>query len=419
MSTLLERPAAATRTSRLLFFLAVAGPGLAVMLADTDAGSLITAAQSGAQWGYSLLGIQLVLIPIVFVAQELTVRLGIVTGRGHGELIRERFGPVWAWVSVGALVVACAGAIVSEMSGLVGVGLMWGIPAGASTTAVVLFLAGVVLTGSYRRVERIALAIGVFELVFLLTAVLSHPDPGQMAGGLTDLPLSDSNFLFLVSANIGAVVMPWMIFYQQSAVVAKGLTVRHLKAARADTMIGAVVTQAVMIGILVTVAAALWATHQDGVTLNSIGDISAAITPRLGEFVGKVLLSLGFVGASLIAALVASLTAAWGLGEVSGYERTLESSPQRAPWFYAVFIAVVAIGAVTVNSGINLISINLGVQIVNALLLPLALGFLLALARTALPPRYRLRGWYGIAVTIVLTLTAALGVYAGIAGLLG
>lgn len=416
MSTLLERPAAATRTSRFLFFLAVAGPGLAVMLADTDAGSLITAAQSGAQWGYSLLGIQLVLIPIVFVAQELTVRLGIVTGRGHGELIRERFGPVWAWVSVGALVVACAGAIVSEMSGLVGVGLMWGIPAGASTTAVVLFLAGVVLTGSYRRVERIALAIGVFELVFLLTAVLSHPDPGQMAGGLTDLPLGDSNFLFLVSANIGAVVMPWMIFYQQSAVVAKGLTVRHLKAARADTMIGAVVTQAVMIGILVTVAAALWATHQDGVTLNSIGDISAAITPRLGEFVGKVLLSLGFIGASLIAALVASLTAAWGLGEVSGYERTLESSPQRAPWFYAVFIAVVA---VTVNSGVNLISINLGVQIVNALLLPLALGFLLALARTALPPRYRLRGWYGIAVTIVLTLTAALGVYAGIAGLLG
>ena len=106
----------------------VAGPGLVVMLADADAGSIITAAQSGAQWGYRLLLLQLILVPILFVVQELTVRLGIVSGKGHGELIRERYGPGWAWLSVGTLVVACIGALLSELSGLAGVGLLFGIP---------------------------------------------------------------------------------------------------------------------------------------------------------------------------------------------------------------------------------------------------------------------------------------------------
>jgi NRAMP (natural resistance-associated macrophage protein)-like metal ion transporter len=189
------------------------GPGLVVMLADTDAGSLITAAQSGAVWGYQLLLAQLVLIPILYLAQELTVRLGIVTQRGHGELIRERFGRVWAWIAVSTLVVACAGAIVSEMAGITGVGHIWGIPGPVSVAAVVVFLMAVVVTGIYRRVERIAIAIGAFELVFLVVMIWSRPDPEQVAEGLVDIPLADPAYLYLLAANIGAVIMPWMIFF--------------------------------------------------------------------------------------------------------------------------------------------------------------------------------------------------------------
>src|SRR5476649_2637363 len=134
-------------------FAAVAGPGMVVMLADTDAGSVITAAQSGAQWGYRLLLLQIVLVPILFVVQELTVRLGIVSGKGHAELIREHFGRGWAWVSVGTLVIACIGALLSELSGLAGVGLLFGVPAWLTMTVVVGGLILMAYTGSYLSVE--------------------------------------------------------------------------------------------------------------------------------------------------------------------------------------------------------------------------------------------------------------------------
>ncbi|MDQ1550165.1 MAG: hypothetical protein QOD27_1823 [Microbacteriaceae bacterium] len=402
-----------------MMWLAVAGPGLVVMLADTDAGSLITSAQSGATWGYTLLSAQLILIPIVFIVQELTVRLGIVTGKGHGELIRERFGIGWAWLSVSTLVIACAGAIVTEMSGIAGVGAMWGIPAWVSAFVVVAFLVIMVVTGSYRRVERVAIALGLFEVAFLVTMVMADPRPAQVAGGLATVPVTNSGYLFLVAANIGAVIMPWMVFYQQSAVVDKGLGPEHLRLARWDTAIGALITQLVMIGMLVTVAATLWAHHDHGVSLQTVREISDAITRYLGPFAGRVLFSLGIVGAALIAAIVASLTAAWGIGEVTGYKRSLEHKPSEAPWFYVVFTVVVIVGALVVISGINLVQLNLYVQVMNALLLPIVLTFLYLLARKALPDRYRLTGRYRWVVLTVIAVTASFGVYAAISGIVG
>lgn len=406
-----------TRRSALMAYLAIMGPGLVVMLADTDAGSLITAAQSGAQWGYTLLSAQVILIPIVFMVQELTIRLGVVTGKGHGELIESHFGRGWAWLSVSTLVVACAGAIVCEMSGIAGVGLMWGIPMWASTGAVTLFLVIMVLTGSYLRVERIAIGVGLFELVFLVTMFMSSPDPSQVMAGLKNFPVSDSNYLFLVAANIGAVVMPWMIFYQQSAVVDKGLTVEHLRHSRIDTAVGSVITQLVMIAMLVTTAATLWANQEGGVDLNTVEQISDAITPHLGYDAGRILFSLGIVGASLVAAIVVSLTAAWGMGEVTGYRRSLGDGVKQAPWFYVVYAVVLVIGVSVVLSGANLIDVNIFVQVLNALLLPVVLGFLVLLSQRALPEPYRLKGRYAVVVWSVTGVMCALGVYSGIAGL--
>ena len=159
--------------------LAVLGPGLVVMLADTDVGSIITAGQSGVQWGYRLLLLQFVLIPILYMVQELTVRLGIFTGRGHGELIRDTFGPVWAWISAAGLAVATAGALLTEFSGVAGVGELYGVSRAdhAADGAAALLL--VVVTGSYRRVERAAIIIGLFELAFFFVAYAARPDPAS------------------------------------------------------------------------------------------------------------------------------------------------------------------------------------------------------------------------------------------------
>ncbi|MDA8327915.1 MAG: divalent metal cation transporter [Betaproteobacteria bacterium] len=403
--------------ARLAAFFAVAGPGLVVMLADTDAGSVITAAQSGAQWGYKLLGLQLILIPILYVVQELTLRLGLLTGRGHGELIKQHFGHGWAWLSVSTLLLSCLGALITEMSGIAGVGALYGVPIWISVLATLGFLLTVVISGSYRSVERIAVAIGLFELAFVYVAVVSHPDPAAVLHGLASMPLADHNYLYLVAANIGAVIMPWMVFYQQSAVVDKGLKPHHLSAARWDTVLGAIITQVIMAAILIAVAATFG--RSGGASqLDTVQQISHALTPYLGVENGRLMFALGMLGASLVAAIVVSLTAAWGLGEVTGYKRSLEHHPREAPWFYLVFVAVLVVSGLLVSSGINLVKLSVGVEVMNALLLPVVLGLLYALARRALPRGSQLRGIYAVIVALTIVLTAGLGVWGGLSGLL-
>src|ERR1035437_734165 len=177
------------------------GPGIVVMLADTDVGSIITAAQSGAQWGYHLLLLQFLLMPVLFIVQDLTVRLGIFTGKGHGELIRETFGAGWAWISVIGLAVATVGALLTEFSGVAAVGQLFGVPRAVSLSLAVAFLLFVVWTGSYRRVERVAIALGLFEFAFFWVAVAAHPRGHDLAAGLLHAPLSSPAYLYLVSAN--------------------------------------------------------------------------------------------------------------------------------------------------------------------------------------------------------------------------
>ena len=403
-------------SARWLRFLAVVGPGVVVMFADTDAGSIITAAQSGAQWGYRLLLMQLVLVPVLFVVQELTVRLGAVTGKGHGDLIKDHFGRGWAWLSVGTLLVACIGALLSELGGLAGVGLMYGVPAWATMVVVVIGLSITAYTGSYLSVERIALALGAFEFVFVWVAWRAHPDTNAVTQNIFNIPLGDKNYLFLIAANIGAVIMPWMVFYQQSAVVEKQIGVSDLPAARWDTAIGAVITQIIMAAVLVVTAATLGKAGSQA-PLNTVQQIAGAITPYLGEPAGRILFSMGMVGASLVAAIVVTLTAARALSEVMGYKTSLEHSPRQAPWFYAVYTLALVVAAAIVASGANLVSLGVGVQVMNALLLPVVLGFLFLLARK-LPLPYRLRGAYAWIVGIIIAVTVLLGVYAGVTGIL-
>ncbi len=398
-------------------FAAVAGPGIVVMLADTDAGSIITAAQSGAQSGYRLLLLQAVMIPILFIVQELTIRLGVVTGHGHGYAIRKHFGARWAWVSVSTLLVACVGALITELSGIAGVGALIGIPGWLSMTIVVVGLTIMAIQGSYLTVERIALAVGLFECVFLFVAFKAKPDVHTVIAQAFEMPFADTNYLYLVAANIGAVIMPWMVFYQQSAVVEKGLVVADLRAARWETAIGSVVTQLIMGAVLVATAATIGRAGA-GQSLDTVQQIAQAVTPVLGKLNGTTMFALGMIGASLVATIVVTLTAARTLGEIMGFNHSLAQSPREAPWFYMVYMLTLVLGGLLVASGVDLVKLSVGVQVMNTLLLPIVLGFLFMLARRALPEAHRLKGAYAALVAITIVLTTGLGLYAGIAGIL-
>ncbi len=391
-----EPPKAGSRRAgvgRLFLLGAVLGPGLMVMLADTDAGSVVTAAQSGALWGYGMLLPQLLLIPVLYVVQEMTVRLGVLTRKGHGELIRDTFGRPWAFLSVLTLFVAAVGALVTEFAGIAGVGQLFGVPKVYSVGAAALLLIGLGVTGSYRRVERVGIALGLFELLFLPAALMSHPDPVSLVHGLGQLPLGNHGYLMLLAANVGAVIMPWMVFYQQGAVIDKGLRPRQLRGARVDTLVGAVVTQLVMIFVVVAVAATIGRSGH-ATALQSIPEISRALEPFLGFAGAKLAFGLGILGASLVAAIVVSVAAAFGIGEAFGCPHSLNSQVGEASHFYLAYVLALVLGAAVVLKGLPLIHLTIDIEVMNAILLPVVLGFLLALEAKALPAQARMRGPY-------------------------
>ncbi|MBU1558386.1 MAG: divalent metal cation transporter [Gammaproteobacteria bacterium] len=420
---------------KIKILLTVFGPGIIVMLADTDAGSLITAAQTGAVWGYRMILLQALLIPILYITQELTVRLGVVTRVGHGQLIQRTFGTAWAWLSVATLVVTCVGAILTQFAGISGVGALFGIPCWLSLSLSIFFLLAIVMSGTYRSVERCAIALGLFELVFIAVAWMAHPLFHDVRTQFFNIPLNDPHYFYLAAANIGAVIMPWMIFYQQSAIVDKHMSCQehglhgdaccvshrncqntYMRFSRIDTAIGAVVTQLIMMAVMITTASTIGKINP-GCSLNNVHQFSDALIPFLGMTAGKLLFAAGMLGASLVAAIVVSLTAAWGLGEITGYRHSLEHKPSEAPWFYLAYAVVLLLGGVLVASHVNLVRLSVAIEVMNALLLPIVLGFLYVLAIKVLPGKYRLKGIYAWVVGIFLGATVLLGVGGGIVGL--
>jgi len=254
-------------------------------------------------------------------------------------------------------------------------------------------------------------------LVFLLVAWKAQPQADAVLAGALGIAWRDPGYLYLVAANIGAVIMPWMVFYQQSAVVEKKLTTEDLAAARWDTAIGAVITQVIMACVLIATAATLSVTGTRA-PLDTVQQIAQAITPFIGEGTGKLLFALGMSGAALVATIVVTLTAARTLGEILGVKHSLEYAPREAPWFYGIYTVSLAASGLFVASGVNLIKLSVGVQVMNALLLPLVLGFLYLLARRLSPP-HRLSGRYAVIVAVTIALTAGFGVYAALAGVRG
>lgn len=398
------------RKRSFLMLLAAMGPGITVMLADTDAGSIITAAQSGAQWGYKLILLNLLLIPILYFVQELTTRLGVVTGKGHGDLIKESFGKFWAYISIITLFVSTIGALITEFSGMMGVGLLFGVSKWIMVPLVVAILIIISVTGKYKTVERTAIIIGLFELVFIPAMIFAKPDYHSVMMSLVGpQPLGNASYWLLIAANVGAVIMPWMVFYQQGAVVDKGLKVEDLKYSRIDTIVGSIVTQLIVVVIVITVAATI-GTHNPNASLQTIQQISDALTPFLGVMGGKIVFAIGISGAALIAAIVVSLAASWGFGELFNKPCSLNNTWKEAPLFYSCYCGALVLGGIVVLSGIPLIPLTLGVEVLNTLLLPIVLGFLIALAWKVLPENHKLKVWEKVVLIFIYFIVCGLGV---------
>jgi len=288
--------------------------------------------------------------------------------------------------------------------GIAAVGSMFGIPPLVSMILTDIALGLTVSTGRYTIAERIALALGIFELAFFILMVegLMSDRAGDFdfwAGSTQGSP----DWWWLLAANVGAVIMPFMIFYQQSSVVDKGLTEEDIVLSRWDVGIGSVLTQAIMIAVIV--AAAVYLQDDGPQNLRSVEEISEAFTKSMGETAGKVIFGLGVVGAAMVAAIVLGLAAAWGLGEVAGYPKSLNSSIPEAPQFYFVYATSILAGNVVALacSASDIVQLCITVNVLNAILLAPVLGFLYGLSRDALPEGQRLKGTEAIVYAAVFT----------------
>jgi Mn2+/Fe2+ NRAMP family transporter len=370
---------AALRGPGLARWLRIVGPAWVVMLADVDAPSVITAGQGGTESGYALLLPVFAIVPLLFVVQEMTARLALATGKGHVELVRARFGARWATVSVLGMAVINFVAYVAEFAGIaLGAGIV-GIPAPMAIVAALAIHASMVLTTSYKWFERLALCLSLALFSFVVLAVAGRPDLGHLVSDLSPLP-SDvpHDYFALVVAIVGASIMPWMLFYQQSASVDKDLTRSDLRGARIETLVGAFASQALMAAVVIAAAAAMQSAPAFAARAANLADLPEGMA-RLADGGAGWLIAIGLVGSGLLALIVVSLSAAWGIGELMGWPHSLNLKPSQARRFYGVYLVEVVPAAAVALFSHDLVRVCIGAMVFNVAVLALPLAFLVLL----------------------------------------
>ena len=373
-----------TLPNRLLLVLALVGPGLLVMLGDNDAGGVLTYAQTGAAYGLDIfLPMILVLGFIAYIVQEMTIRLGAVTRRGHAELIWKRYGPFWGLFSLVDLVLANILTLVTEFIGIRIGGLAFGIPYAITVPLTLAFVVGTLVFLRYWAWERVALVIAAFNLVFVPLVWMARPDWGAVAqafaGGGWMLPggLLSATFLILLSANIGTSIAPWQLFFQQSCVVDKGLLPKDIPASRRDLMLG--VTGMVVVAMAVIIIGAVVLSGLPDARDMTAGAVLHALRLHLGDTAMK-LFALGLIEAGLIAAVVITASTAWAIGEALDLPRSLNAKPAQAWRFYApAVMGTVLAAGVVLFPNLPLGFLNLSVQVIATVFMPAAMLFLLML----------------------------------------
>ncbi|MBJ7602368.1 MAG: divalent metal cation transporter [Candidatus Dormibacteraeota bacterium] len=404
--------AARHRGRRLPLLWLLAGPGLLVMLGENDGPSMLSYAASGATYG---VGFFLPFIGVTFlgaiVVQEMAMRVGAVTHRGYGELVFQRFGRFWGWFSAVDLLVTNFVTLITEFIAIRVGSSFFGVPAWLSVLAGLLLVGVSLAGGRYWRWERAALGLAAFNLLFLLAAVLSKPDPGAIASAFaTWQPLptgSLQTFLLLVASNVGATVTPWMLFFQQSAVVDKGLTPRDIGQGRLDTLLGGLLAFATGCGALL-VAAALFSHHIPATTVQGGAGFAEALRPVSGYPVAA-LFSLGLVEAGALAILTISASTAYAVGEVMSGPHSFNRRLRDAPSFYGFNLGLAILAAaVVLLPGAPLLAITLNANLLATVLMPAALVFLLVLAndREIMGSRVnpRLLNWAAAGVALMVAL---------------
>ena len=372
--------AGAIRSPAIARWLRVVGPAWVVMLADVDAPSVITAGKGGTESGYALLLPCFAIVPLLFLVQEMTARLALATGKGHVELVRSRYGRGWAAVSVLGMAVINFVAYVAEFAGIaLGAGIV-GIPAPVAILGGLAVHASMVMTGSYTWFERLALALSLALFSFVFLAIVGRPDLGHLVSDLSPLP-SDvpHDYFALVVAIVGASIMPWMLFYQQSASVDKQLTREDLHGSRVETLLGAFASQALMAAIIIAAAAAMKSAAPVAASATGLADLPEGMA-RLASGGAGWLIAIGLIGSGLLALMVISLSAAWGISELMGWPRSLNLRPGQARRFYGVYLVeVIPAAAVALVSG-DLVRVCIGAMVFNVVVLALPLSFLVRLS---------------------------------------
>jgi Mn2+/Fe2+ NRAMP family transporter len=370
-------------SATLKTLLAIVGPGLIVMTGDNDAGAFATYGQAGQDYGTHLLWTLLLLVPVLYLNQEMVLRLGSVTGVGHARLILERFGKFWGAFSVIDLFLLNALTIITEFIGVTLAAGYLGLPRAGAVALAAVVIVGSAFTGSFRRFERMAMAFCGGSLLLIPVYFLAHPRASQMASGfvIPQLPGGSghlSTVMLLIIGIVGTTVAPWQLFFQQSYVIDKRITPRFIKFEKADLWIGIMVV-VLGAGAIMGFTAAAFAGHAGAGHFSDAAGIAAGLQAHAGRVAG-VLFAVALLDASIIGAFAVSLSTAYALGDVFGLKHSLHRGVKGARGFYAIYGGVVlAAASVVLIPGSPLGLLTEGVQALAGVLLPSAAVYLLLL----------------------------------------
>ena len=400
--------------ARLLWLLS--GPGVLVMLGENDGPSMVSYATTGATYGIGFfVPFILLTFAMAYVVQEMTVRLGAATHRGHAQLIFQRFGPFWGYFAMADLVVGNLLTLVTEFIAIQAGGLYFGCPPWLSVGLGALVVFASLAFRRYATWERALMALAAGNLLFIPAALLAHPDGAALARAVVSwgpLPATMGGaFLTLILANVGATVTPWMVFFQQSAVVDKGLTKADLPQGRFDTALGAAIAAIAAIATLVA-AAPLYAAHADVSQFASGADFATALQPLIGG-AGASLFALGVIEAGLLAAMTIATSSSYAFAEVASARHSLNLDFKSGRLFFAVtVVSTLVAGAIVLIPGAPLLAMTLTVNVIATLLMAPALLLLLLLVNDREIMGELANGWRanlaGGAIVVAISLIGAL-----------
>jgi Mn2+/Fe2+ NRAMP family transporter len=406
--------------AKLKTLLAIVGPGLIVMVGDNDAGAFSTYGQAGQNYGTKLLWTFLLLIPVLYVNQEMVLRLGAVTGVGHAKLILERFGRFWGAFSVIDLFILNALTIVTEFIGITLAAGYLGVPKVIAVGLAALVIVASAMTGSFRRFERIAMIFCIGSLLLVPVYVLAHPGTSQMASGffIPSMPGGSGQLatvMLLIIGIVGTTVAPWQLFFQQSYVIDKRITPRFIRYEKVDLVIGIGIVVIGGAALMGATAAAFSGTAAAGHYTDAAG-LAAGLSAYAGKAAGA-LFAVALLDASMIGAFAVSLSTAYALGDVLGLKHSLHRGARQAKGFYVMYAALIGLAAaVVLIPGSPLGLLTEGVQVLAGVLLPSATVFLLLLCndKAVLGPWVNGRrtnafagGVIALLITLSLVLTAS------------